>query len=235
MMHKGRTCFSDSVIAWEHWHRIGFEQRKEVLAAVKERLTLTSESIDVASVVNYHIHQVSESLSEIQWMKGATGETNEFYAEGRGVTLIAQQSQCKRAISSVFSMLTAALITGNSVVLCSDNNIVNILIDDLIEQDYFPENVIIMDAFNSLNSWINNDIQCVGLVGDTELEIQINRHLAMRDGAIVSFVSEMDLAALNVALDPFLYLRFITERTRTINITAIGGNASLLELGNDVH
>ncbi|MCP3702611.1 MAG: 1-pyrroline-5-carboxylate dehydrogenase, partial [Alteromonas sp.] len=27
----------------------------------------------------------------------------------------------------------------------------------------------------------------------------------------------------------------ITERTRTINITAVGGNATLLELGSEAH
>ncbi|MGO3799410.1 MAG: 1-pyrroline-5-carboxylate dehydrogenase, partial [Vibrio casei] len=32
--------------------------------------------------------------------------------------------------------------------------------------------------------------------------------------------------------DPSLVLSFITERTRTINITAVGGNATLLELGD---
>ncbi|HAS64519.1 MAG TPA: 1-pyrroline-5-carboxylate dehydrogenase, partial [Vibrio sp.] len=41
-------------------------------------------------------------------------------------------------------------------------------------------------------------------------------------------VSETDLVTLNVAHDPHLSLRFITERTRTINITAVGGNATLL-------
>ncbi|MCO4788283.1 1-pyrroline-5-carboxylate dehydrogenase, partial [Vibrio cholerae] len=53
--------------------------------------------------------------------------------------------------------------------------------------------------------------------------------------AIVSLVSETDLLTLPVAHDPHLSLRFITERTRTINITAVGGNATLLELGVDTH
>jgi len=35
--------------------------------------------------------------------------------------------------------------------------------------------------------------------------------------------------------DPYLIYRFIIEKTRSINVTAVGGNASLLALGNGDH
>ncbi|MFA0070912.1 1-pyrroline-5-carboxylate dehydrogenase, partial [Vibrio breoganii] len=71
--------------------------------------------------------------------------------------------------------------------------------------------------------------------GNSQTAQAINLQLAKRDGAIVGLVAETDLATMNVANDPHLSLRFITERTRTINITAVGGNATLLELGSEAH
>jgi delta 1-pyrroline-5-carboxylate dehydrogenase len=76
------------------------------------------------------------------------------------------------------------------------------------------------------------DISAAALVGNRQAEQDVNRELAKREGAICTFVSETDLQALPVSHDPCLVLRFVTERTCTINITAVGGNASLLELGS---
>ncbi|MCV5886981.1 hypothetical protein OFN71_27590, partial [Escherichia coli] len=80
-----------------------------------------------------------------------------------------------------------------------------------------------------------SDVRSVGYVGYSQVEHALNLQLAKRDGAIVGLVSETDLESPKLAHDPHLSLRFITERTRTINITAVGGNATLLELGNETH
>jgi delta 1-pyrroline-5-carboxylate dehydrogenase len=82
---------------------------------------------------------------------------------------------------------------------------------------------------------LESDVRSIGYVGNPEVERTINRQLAKRTGAIVSLTSETDLVSIPVAHDPHLALRFITERTRTINITAVGGNATLLELGSEAH
>jgi delta 1-pyrroline-5-carboxylate dehydrogenase len=41
------------------------------------------------------------------------------------------------------------------------------------------------------------------------------------------------MEGLSEMLTPDYLYRFVTERVRTINTTAIGGNASLLELGTE--
>ena len=60
---------------------------------------------------------------------------------------------------------------------------------------------------------------------------QFNRQLAQRDGSIITPVVETDPMNLPVLSRSDFLLRLVTERTRTINLTAIGGNASLMEQG----
>ena len=78
---------------------------------------------------------------------------------------------------------------------------------------------------------IESGVSVVGYIGSSAEAQALNHRLSQGSGAIVAFIYESDLEQLPVALDPLLCLRFITERTRTINITAVGGNATLLELG----
>ncbi len=82
---------------------------------------------------------------------------------------------------------------------------------------------------------LEEDIRNFAFVGSEQDVLGYNKKLALRSGAITALVSETDLEALPQSQDPKLVLRFITERTRTINITAVGGNATLLELGSDGH
>ncbi|NTJ39281.1 1-pyrroline-5-carboxylate dehydrogenase, partial [Vibrio vulnificus] len=91
-----------------------------------------------------------------------------------------------------------------------------------------------MVAYDAVLQLIDRDVRSVGYVGNAQVD-ELNLQLAKRDGAIVGLVSATDQAGALLAHDPHLSLRFITERTRTINITAVGGNATLLELGNDTH
>ena len=90
-------------------------------------------------------------------------------------------------------------------------------------------------SYDAAKQLLSGDVRSVGYVGNSQTAQAINLQLAKRDGAIVSLVAETDLTAMHVAHDPHLSLRFITERTRTINITAVGGNATLLELGSEAH
>jgi delta 1-pyrroline-5-carboxylate dehydrogenase len=69
-------------------------------------------------------------------------------------------------------------------------------------------------------------------VGASHTCQRFNQLLAEREGQLAQLIYEGDLQAYSLLSEPTLCLRFITERTRTINITAVGGNASLLELGS---
>ncbi len=68
-------------------------------------------------------------------------------------------------------------------------------------------------------------------MGSVDETISINRLLANRNGQIAQLISETDLEELPTLTDNYLLFRFITEKTQTINVTAVGGNATLLALG----
>lgn len=234
MVHQV-TGFSDAYQAWEQWNLTDFDHKSAQILALKSEIE--SQSAPLAAVAGYHIEQASSLLAEEHLLVGPTGETNELYAAGRGVALVivdeTQDSLPK--LQTATAMLTAALIAGNSVIVCSDDTQFNTLIADAAKQANLPSNLVQTTSFDASQQLLACDVRSVAYVGNPQTEQAINLQLAKRDGAIVGLVSETDLTAMHVAHDPHLSLRFITERTRTINITAVGGNATLLELGSEAH
>ncbi len=232
MVHQV-TRFSDAFSAWENWNLTGFDSKCEALLSLKHNLESAMPAL--AKVISYQLQQASALLAQPHQLVGPTGETNELYTAGRGVALIVQDDSSNEAKLAVAAQLCAALVAGNSVVFCSDDAELTSALSAAYEQSTLPANLLQFATFDAYHQLMESDIRCMGYVGNTSVERTINRQLAKRSGAIISLVSETDFAALPVANDPHLSLRFITERTRTINITAVGGNATLLELGNEAH
>lgn len=232
MVHQV-TRFSDAFSAWENWNLTNFDSKSECLLAFKQALQQVQP--ELASVVSYHIEQASALIAEAHQLVGPTGETNELYTAGRGVALVIQDDNQEQAKLSVVAQLTAALIAGNSVILCSDDSELSQVLETAYVQSSLPTNLVQFVTYDAYHQLLESDVRSIGYVGNSEVERTINRQLSKRSGAIVSLTSETDLVSIPVAHDPHLALRFITERTRTINITAVGGNATLLELGNEAH
>ncbi|MBF9003417.1 MULTISPECIES: 1-pyrroline-5-carboxylate dehydrogenase [Vibrio] len=232
MMHHV-TRITDSQIAWENWNLTGFEYKKECLTSLVKNIE--SQAPNLANVLSYQLQRACDSLSQSYEMVGPTGETNELYTAGRGVALLVQQETGEKAQQAIVAFLGAALAAGNSVIVCSDDSELFTILNSAFEQSLLPANLLLTAPLDTYQSLLEDDVRSVGLVGTSSMELTLNRRLSERTGAIVSLVSETDLQALPIAHDPFLVLRFITERTRTINITAVGGNATLLELGHETH
>lgn len=165
----------------------------------------------------------------------STGETNELYTAGRGVALIIQDHVSQSAQQAAIAQLTCALLAGNSVIVCSDDIDLIKALETTAKSASLPINLLQFASLDAYHQLLESDVRSVGYIGNQEVERNINRQLAKRTGAIVGLVSETDVELIPVAHDPHLSLRFITERTRTINITAVGGNATLLELGSETH
>jgi delta 1-pyrroline-5-carboxylate dehydrogenase len=71
-------------------------------------------------------------------------------------------------------------------------------------------------------------------VAGSQAEVQsISQELANTDGILTQVIAVTDMEGFSEMLSLDYLHRFVTERVITINTTAIGGNASLLELGND--
>ncbi|MDA9556535.1 1-pyrroline-5-carboxylate dehydrogenase [Vibrio sp.] len=225
--------FSDAYSSWENWNLTDFNSRKEAVLSFSNALQNTNPAF--ASVFAYHLSSAEEVIAEPKLMPGPTGETNELYTAGRGVSLLIQDSIDAKSELAIIAQLTVALIAGNAVILASDDRELVSAIEDAFSHSMLPINLLQFAPLESAITLIQTDVRNVGFVGSKAQEIVVNREIAKRTGAIVGIVSETDLDMIPQAHDPRLVLRFITERTRTINITAVGGNATLLELGSGEH
>ncbi|EAR53183.1 hypothetical protein SKA34_07663 [Photobacterium sp. SKA34] len=130
--------------------------------------------------------------------------------------------------------MATALVCGNSVMLClsPDHPLKTTTILSQLEQAGCVANVLSVIEDTDFDSLIQSEeIAAVAYSGSAELALSLARQLAARNGQLAQLVVETDLDNLPVIGSTSYCLRFITERTRTINITAVGGNATLLELG----
>ncbi|CAM3827679.1 1-pyrroline-5-carboxylate dehydrogenase [Vibrio aquimaris] len=232
MVHQV-TRFSDAYAAWENWNLTSFEIRSEYVLGFKQALQGVEPAL--AAVIDYHYQHSAQLLSKTHEMPGPTGETNELYTAGRGVALIIQDHVSQSAQQAAIAQLTCALLAGNSVIVCSDDIDLIKALETTAKSASLPINLLQFASLDAYHQLLESDVRSVGYIGNQEVERNINRQLAKRTGAIVGLVSETDVELIPVAHDPHLSLRFITERTRTINITAVGGNATLLELGSETH
>jgi delta 1-pyrroline-5-carboxylate dehydrogenase len=232
MVHQS-AFISDLQAAWETWYLTEFDFRSACLEQMAQQVRSSHPSI--AGMFDYHCRQAKLHAGGCDELFGATGETNELYTTGRGISVIVQKSSDGQAQLSVFAMVATALLTGNTVMLCTDDQSTIDLVNQMCSSENLPANIIKISACDTYHAMLDEEIRVLGIVGSKEAVTRLNQQLAQRSGALVQYVFESDVDNIPCAKDPYLSLRFVTERTRTINITAIGGNASLLELGSDGH
>jgi len=224
------TCFSDARAAGESWNLTDFEHKCEYLLTSSDKLP---DNAMLSSVIKYHVEGAKALIGYTYNLTGPTGETNELYVSGRGVALLIQDETSTESKNTTVALLTAALMAGNSVILCSDDHELTVQLSRAFSS--MPTNLIQMVSYDAYHQLLESDVRSVGYVGNASVERSINRQLAKRTGAIAPLISETNLAGGSLVVDTHLSLRFITEKTRTINITAVGGNATLLELGSESH
>lgn len=225
--------FSDALRAWEFWSLTEFDYRSKCLLSIFD--VLNKDKIAISSIVEYHLQSAQQAVGQIEMLVGPTGETNELYTAGRGVVLLIQDQESQSARSAIVAQLTAAAVAGNSIIICSDDAQLVQWVQTYFAGAVLPIGLIQVVSRDSVSAFVQNDIRTVGFVGAEKNAIKLNQELANSDGVIIGLVVESDLDFLPTSHDPRLSFRFVTERTRTINITAIGGNASLLELGSGDH
>lgn len=223
--------------AWEAWNEQGISQRNEIVLRWAEFITPESlMGVLAEKMVRYQSRNALALLAEESLLAGPTGETNELYSVGRGVFVIgaAQGSP----VASIVAQICVALLAGNCVFIAlppQQAELTQILRRTLLASGV-PEDVVQASDGEALETVLNVDsIAGVAYTGDAETAMALNRQMAARSGSLVQLIAETDLDTLTTVTDTHYILRFITERTRTINITAVGGNATLLELGCGGH
>jgi len=219
--------------AWLSWNAIDIEQRVSLISQWSELLKLQhSLGLLPGQMVDFHSQHAEPLISSGEEMPGPTGESNVLSTSGRGPFVIIAEADTP--ITAFIALLSCALVAGNSVVIAAlpeYQDIINTLTQTCRFSDVEMP-VLTLDDRAQLDNLIKEPaIAGVGFVGSEQEAINVNRVLANRDGQIGLLVAETDLQGLQLVRDQSLVLRFITEKTLTTNVTAVGGNATLLALG----
>lgn len=215
----------------EAWRLLGAVPRSAYLEAAIPKLALLTGDANKARRLFHHLLSAAPKLDEVHRMTGATGESNDLYVTARGKTMVIG-GESARAMA-VLGQLIAALLTGNEVILHCPSQI-----DMCDEAAKILYNAGISDDVLS----VANDSQTVTLlyidrlaqvaVAGSHAEVQeVSQELANTDGILTQVIAVTDMVDFSDMLSMDYLHRFVTERVITINTTAIGGNASLLELG----
>lgn len=148
-------------------------------------------------------------------LPGPTGELNRLRSEPRGTFICFSEAG---ETDNYIAYVAMALLTGNKACLINDGDLASRLTLAGV-----PD-AAVLQSLNISAAWDTDRLSGVAYAGPQDKARALNRRIAARDGGILQFI-------WNDAIDPHLSLRFVTERTLTINTAAIGGNADLLGIG----
>jgi len=219
---------------WESWNDLGGQARANKLLGWADLMTSQQDlGSAAAKMATYQVTQGLALIAEEKLMPGPTGESNHVYTAGRGVFIIS----CSDTAPSValVGMITTALLAGNCIIVAVSTPQIDQAQKLLatLRLAGLPNAVAQLAPVDSMAHLINETATAgIAYTGDSVEIATINQQLASRQGLLAQLISETDLSLFSHITDCYYILRFITEKTRTINITAIGGNTALLTLGD---
>lgn len=233
-MHQTMTnIINRGNLSWQEWNAFGCAQRAELILRWADFIERQDQRGEMAAkMIRYQVQHGSTIIGHKAVMPGPTGESNELYFSGRGVFII--HCEIDAPLTALVAMISAALLAGNCIVLSLSEKMKELPANffSSFAKAGFPEYVIQDSEFNLIETLILEPSSAgVAFVGSSEQSIALARLLASRSGLLAQLISETDMHSLNTVTDRYFALRFITEKTCTINITAVGGNAKLLALG----
>ncbi|WP_296402394.1 1-pyrroline-5-carboxylate dehydrogenase [Psychrobacter sp.] len=213
------------------WAQLGAVHRSIHLAEASVKLAAISSNTEQAQrLFNYLLAQ-AERLDQIINLEGATGESNQLYLAPRGKAMILGTQSANRI--AFLGQLIAALLAGNEVFirfpsqqqLCEDAMAA-------LNQSGVYAGVMSITNDSELTTLLNiSRLAVIGAVGTTQELMSIGKDMAETDGILTQLVAVTDLEGCSEMFQPGYLERYCTERVKTVNTTAIGGNASLIELG----
>lgn len=215
----------------EAWRLLTAAERAGYLELALPKLALLTGNANKARRLFTHLLSKAPMLDEVQRMIGATGESNDLYVTARGKTMVIGGESAKTL--AILGQLVAALLTGNEVILHypSQDEMCIAAVKALYEAGISDDVISIANDSQTVTLLHIDRLAQVAVAG-SRAEVQaISQMLAETDGILTQVIAVTDMVGLVEMLAPDYLYRFVTERVRTINTTAIGGNASLLELG----
>lgn len=209
---------------FEAWDKLGVNGRAE---ALKKALNTFPDA--QRKMAAWQIDNAEKSIAETRVMPGPTGERNELSNQGRGVFLCSSFIEGDNAKVGLVGQVFTALIAGNPVITVGPTGQE---VMDMIAP-FVAEGVVQNIAESAQDSLIEADhLAGIATLCDPAQAQQFSQRLATKSGLICQLVEETDAEKLSSIAKPHYLLRFVTERTVSNNTTAIGGNATLLELGS---
>lgn len=217
----------------EAWRLLSAVERATYLQAAVAKLALLTGDANKAKRLFTHLLNAAPMLDDVQRMTGATGESNDLYVTARGKTMVIG-GESARAMA-VLGQLVAALLTGNEVILhCPSQSEMCVEAAKILHDTGISDDVLSVANDSQTITLLYIDRLAQVAVADNQSEVQaISQELAKTDGILTQVIAVTDMEGMSEMLTPDYLYRFVTERVRTINTTAIGGNASLLELGTE--
>jgi len=207
------------------WNLAGGDQRALLLdkaaELIEERLP---DQNAAATVCRYYADQARQKCQAPLVLPGPTGESNELSLHGRGVFFCAVADDTPT--HAFVQQVVAALAAGNSVVACpaSDQAQPSGMIIQALLDAGIPKEILHLIPGNLVRELATRDLRTAGIAwtGPLEEALAMLLEVSERGGAIVPMVVEPG--------GPNYLMRFVVEKTRTVNIVATGGNALLLNL-----
>lgn len=208
MSHEGATEGIDFSAIKAAQHLWAAQDRSPVLTqALAAMDSLPPQTLEACK----HIISQTHDMMQMQNLPGPTGEANRLSFHARGVMLMLAD----RDEPSNIVQLVKILAAGNAaIVYGAADQIVPIL---ALSKALNPTDLI--TCINMADEVIPLALEIDAIVSGGIDQNEIAAHLCQRDGAILPLLTPHDDLE-----------RYIVERTRTIDTTAAGGNASLLAL-----
>ncbi|ODQ01534.1 aldehyde dehydrogenase family protein [Salinivibrio sp. SS2] len=236
-MNQLNSIIEQCEAVWEDWNDQGVAGRVALLQRWSDTVSARGEAFaDAAKMIRFQCDNAERLLDKVHELPGPTGETNELYTVGRGTFAITGDASLTHV--ALCGQLAAALVAGNCVVVSVEGthtDMVDAVLADLVKAGCPDRVAIRVDLDTNAPLLAHPNIVGLATTGTLTHVRDANRQLAQRQGVIAALVAESDTQLYPVIGAPDYVLRFVTERTRTINITAVGGNATLLELGSGEH
>ena len=208
------------------WNLAGGDQRALLLDKAAELMDkrLPGQKAS-ATVCRYYADQARQKCQAPLVLPGPTGESNELSLHGRGVFICAVADATPS--HAFVQQVTAALAAGNAVLACpapQQAQLSGMVIQALLDAG-IPKEILHFIPGKMLRKLATKDLRTAGIAwtGPVQEALAMLLEMSERGGAIVPMVVE--------AGGPNYLMRFVVEKTRTVNIAATGGNALLLNLG----
>ena len=226
-MESTKQSFGESaVLAFRGWQKVSVESRCHILSSATNNMgEVISKSF--AGITQSAVGKMATAIT----LPGPTGEENLLFSKPRGPVLCICNEH--DSISDVIINISLVLACGNSIVVVANKENLELLkqLKDTLSAENLPANTLQVTEASSLISLVEDE-SFIAVISQSQNSQNnaINELLSKRLGSITPLV-EMPRSQPNVKQNYFAEMSYLTtEKTKTDNLVARGGNTQLFNL-----